>query len=143
MLKSIEDYPFCHSRRTGKMEGYCYVGYCNFKKSCTFYRDYDTLVAKKLVNNNMNRLMSMEQIIKIEWLDSALDTNQWYLKEDIDKAELDATNAVTVGMIVKETDDYIVVAQNYGNNPPQYSGLITIPKGCIKSRKYLLSNGSD
>ena len=69
--------------------------------------------------------------IEINWLDSCLDTNTWLLAEDIDSTNLKPNFVITVGFIVDIKEDYIAIAQSKGNNPLQYSGIITIPRGCI------------
>ena len=48
------------------------------------------------------------------------------LPEDIEPVHI-----VSFGVIIKETDEFIAIAQNYGDNPEQCCSLITIPKGCI------------
>lgn len=70
--------------------------------------------------------------VEITWIDSRLNTNKWYLKEDIKLSEIEPTNVTSLGFIVESNADFITIAQSYGINPSHYSGLITIPKGCIK-----------
>ena len=36
--------------------------------------------------------------------------------------------------MIQETNDCITIAQNYGINPKQCCSLMTIPKGCIKTK---------
>lgn len=69
--------------------------------------------------------------VKIEWIDSCTSDINWVLLEDIDEAE--PINITTYGTVIKETEDYICVAQNYGSNPEQVCNIISIPKGCIKN----------
>lgn len=71
----------------------------------------------------------------ITWIDSALGSNTWNLLEDIDKEDLKPIEVSTVGFVIKENAEYIVVALNFGNNPPQYSNTITIPIRAIISRE--------
>ena len=49
------------------------------------------------------------------------------LPEDFEPVKI-----VSFGVVIKETDEYISIAQNYGTNPEQCCSLMTIPKGCIK-----------
>jgi len=77
----------------------------------------------------------INKVVKVHWIDSTNHTTTWSLLDDIrdDKP----TDIISYGFLIKEEPDYIVIAQNYGNNPPQVSNLLTIPKGCIKQIKYL------
>lgn len=77
----------------------------------------------------------MMNVEHITWIDSASGLSTWSLLEDIDKADLEPTDISTVGFVIKETVEYIVVALNFGNNPPQYSNTITIPISAITSRE--------
>ena len=71
----------------------------------------------------------MKKIIVIDWVDS-IRSFDWTLIEDVDENSLEC---VSVGFILKETDDYITIAQNYGLEPEQVCNLITIPKCSIKN----------
>jgi hypothetical protein len=71
----------------------------------------------------------MKKIIVIDWVDS-IRSFDWTLIEDIDEKLLDC---VSVGFLLKETDDCITIAQNYGLEPEQVCNLITIPKCSIKN----------
>jgi hypothetical protein len=53
----------------------------------------------------------------------------WTIAEDI---EVEPMYINSFGVIVKDTDEFLAIAQNYGNEPEQYSNITTIPKGCIK-----------
>ena len=72
--------------------------------------------------------------VKIEWIDSCTSNHEWLLKSDIDNWEdVEPIYITTYGVLVKEEEEYIVIAQNYGTNPEQVSNLTSIPKGCIKN----------
>lgn len=71
------------------------------------------------------------KVIKIEWVDSCVSDTNWQLLKDFD-VDIDPIYINTYGVVVKENDDYIVVAQSYGTNPAQICSTISIPKGCIK-----------
>lgn len=71
----------------------------------------------------------MKKIIVIDWVDSIRDFD-WTPIEDVDENSLDC---VSVGFMLKETDDYVTIAQNYGLEPEQVCNLITIPKCSIKN----------
>ena len=73
------------------------------------------------------------RIIKINWVDS-VRASDWTLLEDIDDKPLDC---VSVGFLIKETDEQITIAQNYGIKPEQVCNLMTIPRCSIKDIKEL------
>lgn len=72
---------------------------------------------------------------KITWIDSATGSSTWELISDLEKIDLDPIEIFTFGIIIKETDTFVTVAQNYGTNPPQFSNTMSIPKGCIIKRE--------
>lgn len=74
--------------------------------------------------------------VKIIWIDSCASDSHWTLLED-GFDDVEPIEIRTYGVIIKETDNYIVVAQNYGINPEQVCNLMSIPKGCIKEIKEL------
>lgn len=69
------------------------------------------------------------KVVKILWIDSCNSNMNWTIVEDI---ECSPMFIETFGVVVKDADEFIAVAQNYGNDPEQYSNITTIPKGCIK-----------
>lgn len=71
-----------------------------------------------------------DKLVRVEWVDSST-SSPWVLLEDFKDEQCDPIKIVSYGIIVKETDDYLVIAQNYGSNPPQISNTTAIPKGCI------------
>jgi hypothetical protein len=71
------------------------------------------------------------RVVKVEWIDSCTSDINWVLLEDIN--EVEPINITTYGTVIKETDEYIVIAQNYGSNPEQVCNITSIPKGCIKN----------
>ena len=71
------------------------------------------------------------EAVKIEWIDSCSSHMHWTLKEDLEDETIEAVKITTYGVVVQTSDDTITVAQNYGVNPKQFCGMITIPKGCI------------
>lgn len=73
------------------------------------------------------------RIIKINWVDS-VRASDWALLEDIDDKPLDC---VSVGFLIKETDEQITIAQNYGIKPEQVCNLMTIPRCSIRDIKEL------
>ena len=70
--------------------------------------------------------------ILIEWLDS-VGVEGW--SED---KELEPVKIVSVGILVKETKTKITIAISKGNQkPPQFDGLLSIPKFAIQTRRRL------
>ena len=75
--------------------------------------------------------MENREIVIVEWLDSVTSTHNWVLEKDLEFEDTEPVKIITCGIIVKNTEKYIVVAQNYGYSPNQFCNTITIPKGCI------------
>lgn len=71
----------------------------------------------------------MKKIVLIDWKDSVKNSD-WTLMEDVDEKPV---NCISIGFLLKETDDYVTIAQNYGLEPEQVCNLITIPKCSIKN----------
>lgn len=69
------------------------------------------------------------KVVKIIWIDSCSSDSSWTMAEDVNTGIIQIE---TYGIIIKETDEFISVAQNYGNEPEQFCNIMTIPKGCIK-----------
>ncbi|MBR1936626.1 MAG: hypothetical protein IJ842_02920 [Bacilli bacterium] len=86
-------------------------------------------------NKNMEKDFKEFQVgdkVEISWIDSCSCKIQWTLSEDMNKSDIEPTIISSVGIVLYNETDYITITQNWGFNPPQYSGLTTIPKGCIK-----------
>ena len=77
-----------------------------------------------------------DKLVRIEWVDS-YTSSSWILLEDFKDEENDPIKIVSYGIIVKETDDYLVITQNYGSNPPQICNITAIPKGCITKQEII------
>lgn len=79
-----------------------------------------------MVQNNI-----MVKSVKVEWVDSCTSNQNWFLLSD--KLDEDIIRITTYGFLIQETDEFITIAQNYGEEPEQVCNLILIPKGCVKS----------
>lgn len=70
----------------------------------------------------------------MEWVDSSGVQSGWQFLEDF---QTELVHVTSVGFVIKETDEFIALAQNYGvettNSPEQINGVITIPKAAILS----------
>lgn len=73
--------------------------------------------------------------VRIDWIDSCASNMEWTLKDGIDEKNIEPIRITSYGVIIKEDEDYIIVAQNYGFNPEQMCSFMSIPKGCIKEIK--------
>lgn len=69
------------------------------------------------------------KVVKVLWVDSCNSNMNWTVAEDI---EIEPMYIDSFGIVIKDTDEFLAIAQNYGDNPEQYSNITTIPKGCIK-----------
>ena len=69
------------------------------------------------------------KVVKVLCVDSCNSNLNWTVAEDI---EVKLICIDSYGVVVKDTDEFLAIAQNYGGIPEQYSNIMTIPKGCIK-----------
>lgn len=77
-----------------------------------------------------------KDIVIIEWVDS-VRASDWAYVEDVDEKPMDC---ISVGFLLKETEDSVTIAQNYGLKPEQVCNLMTIPKRSIRSIKEIKEN---
>lgn len=79
-------------------------------------------------------------IVEILWEDIVHHGPGWgtmdYWKEQADTYD---TLHRTVGYLLKETDDYVAVLQNFADEPSGSAadGMVRIPRGAIKKVKYM------
>lgn len=78
------------------------------------------------------------QLIKVEWFDPMI-TTQAHLSDDTDWEEI-INNfkddcQISVGFLIYENDKYIILSFEYCKT--QVRDYITLPKGCILSRKII------
>ena len=81
-------------------------------------------------------------LVQIEWVDSARPVPEWMFVDDA--PEMEIVNCISVGWIVGETDNVLMLAPNIGDKDsthPQASGFIRIPKQAITSRASLVEAG--
>lgn len=74
-----------------------------------------------------NETLEVKKVVRI---DSCTSNSYWCFEDGVKEAE--PIEIISYGVLVKESDEYIVLAQNFGNNPRQVCNLMTIPKGCIE-----------
>ena len=78
--------------------------------------------------------MQPGELVLITWIDAATEGHGWRSLERI-KAQVPPT-VLTVGWIVKETENHITVISSYMDND-NVDGDIVIPTGMIISRQVL------
>lgn len=66
--------------------------------------------------------------VKIEWLDICSGTPNWTHIEDV---AADVLRCVSFGMVIKETDEIISIAQNYDAEDNLVSDTMTFPKAIV------------
>ena len=101
----------------------------------------ENILSKPNENKNMEKDFKEFQVgdkVEISWIDSCSFNPQWTLQEDMDKSNIEPIIVSSVGIVLCNDADYITITQNWGFNPPQYSGLTAIPKGCIKDINLLI-----
>ena len=76
-------------------------------------------------------------LVLIEWEDSRQPSSAWRRVSSLEPAS--AVRCKTVGWLI-EDGDVVVVAQNLGDtdaDDPQVSGVMAIPRRCIRRRRRL------
>ncbi len=80
--------------------------------------------------------------ILVEWIDSAQPISAWMFLEN--KPSLEIIQCVSVGWLVGETDDVLMLAPNLGDiesgGSGQASGFIRIPKSAVTRRVELVED---
>lgn len=79
-------------------------------------------------------------LILVEWVDSLQPVTGWHMADDL--PALEAAKCKTVGWLVAENDDAMMIAQNIANpdsSQEQAGGLMRIPKCCVTSASVLSS----
>lgn len=66
--------------------------------------------------------------VKVEWLDICSGTPNWARLDDLEVGPL---KCESVGWLVKETDEYICIAQNYNEEENLVADTMTFPKAII------------
>ena len=87
------------------------------------------------MSNNDNPLL-------VEWIDSAQPIAAWMFLDNMPCMEV--IECVSVGWLVAETDEVLMLAPNLGNTESegsaQASGFIRIPKSAVTRRVELIEN---
>jgi len=69
------------------------------------------------------------KIVRIEWLDICHGQTNWSF---IDQLDLGPLECVSVGFLIKETDEYISIAENYNESEGLVADTMTFPKAIVK-----------
>ncbi|MDA9090917.1 hypothetical protein N9J84_02300 [Porticoccaceae bacterium] len=80
--------------------------------------------------------------ILVEWIDSAQPISAWMFLEN--KPSLEIIQCVSVGWVVGETDEVLMLAPNLGDiesgGAAQGSGFIRIPKSAVTRRVVMVED---
>lgn len=91
---------------------------------------------KKSRNKRKESLLNKRVLVK--WIDSNLSERTWV---DLEDYETDISEIESYGIVVHENERSISVAGHYAvgnsNTLEQASGIMTIPKACIKGLIFL------
>jgi len=83
----------------------------------------------------------MSELIYIEWCDAMVNQNSWLsIDEAIQWAETNNWIISEVGFVLKETDEYILIANKknlYDTDNVEVGGIMKIPTTWIKKRVHL------
>ncbi|BCI68069.1 hypothetical protein [Acetobacter aceti] len=74
-------------------------------------------------------------IVKIEWEDSGHFPAGWTSLDELPEAA--ACRCLTVGSMIRETDNCYTVALSVDLARDSYNGIMEIPKGCVTSVTFL------
>lgn len=66
--------------------------------------------------------------VKVEWLDTCSGTPNW---AQLDNIEVGPLKCESVGWLIKETEDYISIAQNYCEEENLVADTMTFPKKIV------------
>lgn len=65
---------------------------------------------------------------KIKWVDSASATAPWENTDDIDFPK---TEQISIGFLIKENKDWLIIASSYDGEYDNYASITKILKKCI------------
>jgi len=74
------------------------------------------------------------KMLYIEWVDS-LGQSHWQFKSDIE--ERSVTKVITVGIVVHEDKEQLVIAHSQSLDTDEWNSAIHIPKCCITKKRIL------
>jgi hypothetical protein len=68
------------------------------------------------------------KIVKIEWVDISSGTAHW---TDIDEIEPELMKCTSVGVVIRETEELICIAQNYSADSGLVADTMLFPKSVV------------
>lgn len=117
-----------------KKQGHIIVRVEDLENAFPELKESEDEKVKRIIHSISNRKILLDdetlEVKKVVWIDSCASNSYWCFEDGIKEAE--PIEIASYGVLVKESDEYIVLAQNFGVNPRQVCNLMTIPKGCIK-----------
>lgn len=80
----------------------------------------------------------MFELVYIEWCDAMVNSNTWLSLEDAKEwSETENWTVTEVGFLLKETKEYILIANkisSYDKDNPEIGGIMKIPTTWIRKR---------
>ena len=73
--------------------------------------------------------------LRITWVDAKMWGNAWMDNDEVSDMRLPVCRSR--GLVVKDTEEMILLAQNDSKDGIPYSNLTAIPKGCILNTQVL------
>lgn len=70
--------------------------------------------------------------IEFKWYDAYCPEDHWY---SLDNFELEKRIITTIGWVLMQDRDYMVVAATYDPDADHYTQVLAIPRGCIISSR--------
>lgn len=68
-------------------------------------------------------------LVKVHWNDPAAHGDPWLLRSEISSDRISDATCITVGYIVRETQDLVVLASSL--TPEHFGSVMTIPRACV------------
>lgn len=89
-------------------------------------------------NKPVKRTSYKYDLVEVRWDDAHGDAG-W---QDISKKPLEPMIAISIGFLVKDEPEYILIADSYFENEPTYiGGTNQVPRGMVKSITVLRAKG--
>lgn len=81
-------------------------------------------------------------LVEVIWDDASTLAGTWKSKEEFEKEPLTPQLMLSIGFLIKETDDYIVIAMDL-DNEGGHASRSQIPKGMVKKMRVLRKPDSE
>jgi len=84
---------------------------------------------------------NFDKIMEITWLDAMADSSDYSSIEVMMEKKPYYCLRKTLGYYIAEDRDYIILAEDvtlkFQGDPPSFSGILGIPKGMIKKKRWI------